>query len=447
MNLPARQPVPEGVKSGSDLTPLVDRLLSRGDRSLLREIGRFAESRGWKVYSVGGSVRDLLLGSGENFDLDILVEEHGLEFARLFARSIGGSCKLYRRFATAMVITRRGRRIDVTTTRGEVYPAPGSLPEIVPGSLEEDIHRRDFTINALAFSLNPGSFGRLIDLTGGVADLEAGIIRVLHRQSFRDDPTRIFRAVRFRQRLGFTIEPRTEELIRTAVDLRLFEEVSPERLRHELELIFREPDPPGAVEAMAGYDQLRFIHPRLRLGEAGRAYLDRLAAQLSWFQETFPRETVSPWRVCFGALVYRLDPADLKETAEKFNLSKRFFEQLRSARKDEAAVAEMLSAAEEPLPSRLSALLRGRGPEVWLIMLARCGAPEAVSRFRRYLTRYRFVSGEVTGRDLECLGLPPSPVYRPILEELLSARLDGRISSREEELDLARRLIDKSPRR
>ncbi|MDP8235323.1 MAG: hypothetical protein P9M08_02965 [Candidatus Erginobacter occultus] len=387
MNLPARQPVPDGVKSGSDLTPLVDRLLTRGDRSLLREIGRFAESRGWKVYSVGGSVRDLLLGSGENFDLDILVEEHGLEFARLFARSIGGSCKLYRRFATAMVITRQGQRIDVTTTRGEVYPAPGSLPEVVPGSLEEDIHRRDFTINALAFSLNPGGFGRLIDLTGGVADLKAGIIRVLHRQSFRDDPTRIFRAVRFRQRLGFTIEPRTEELIRTAVDLRLFEQVSPERLRHELELIFREPDPPGAVEAMAGYDQLRFIHPRLRLGEAGRAFLDRLAAQLSWFQETFPREAVSPWRVYFGALVYRLDPAGLQETAEKFNLSRRFFEGLRSARKDETAVAEMLSAAEEPPSSRLSALLRGRGPEVWLIMLARCGTPAAVSRFRRYLTR------------------------------------------------------------
>ncbi len=447
MNLAASHPVSGEIKPGSDLTPLLDRLLPPRDRALMEEIGRFADSRGWKVYSVGGSVRDLLLGSGRNFDLDILVEEHGLEFARLFARSVGGTCKLYRRFATAMVILRGGRRIDVTTTRGEVYPEPGALPEIVPGSLEEDIHRRDFTINALAFSLNRDCFGRLIDLTGGVADLKAGKIRVLHERSFRDDPTRIFRAVRFRQRLGFAVEPRTEELIRTAVDLRLFETVSPERLRHELELIFAEPDPPGAVAAMAGYDQLRFIHPRLKMGEGTKSFLERLGTELTWFKKTFPRETVSPWRVYFGALISRLDPDDLLETAGKFNLSRRFFEQLRRARDDRAAIAETLSKEEEPLPSRVCALLSGRSPEIWLILLARITSGPAIRRFRRFLTRYRFVSGEVTGRDLRVLGLPPGPAYRPILEELLAARLDGRIGSREEEISLARRLIDKYPHR
>lgn len=444
MNSSTHQRDPGEIKSGPDLISLIDRLLSPRDRSLLQEIGRLADSKGWRVYSVGGSVRDLLLGSGENFDLDILVEEHGLEFARLFARAVGGSCKLYRRFATAMVIMKGGRRIDVTTTRGEIYPHPGALPEIVPGSLEEDIHRRDFTINALAFSLNHGRFGRLIDLTGGAADLKAGVIRVLHEQSFRDDPTRIFRAVRFRQRLGFTIEPRTEELIRTAVDLRLFEQVSPERLRHELELIFQEPDPPGAVEAMARYDQLRFIHPRLVLPECSRPFLDRLSLHLDWFRETFPREPVSSWRVYFGALIYRLDPSDLKETAERFNLSRRFLEQLQSAREDEPAVEEALAVEDDPPPSRVYSLLRGRSPEVWLIMMARSGSAPAASRVRRFLTDYRSVAGEVSGRDLESLGLPPSPAYRSILEELLLARLDGRVRSREEELSLARRLIDKS---
>lgn len=443
MNSSIPQPVAGEIKPGFNLTPLLDRLLSPRDRSLLGEIGRFADSRGWKVYSVGGSVRDLLLGLGKNFDLDILVEEHGLEFARLFARSVGGTCKLYRRFATAMVILRGGIRIDVTTTRGEVYPEPGSLPEIIPGSFEEDIHRRDFTINALAFSLNRELFGRLIDLTGGVADLQAGMIRVLHEQSFRDDPTRIFRAVRFRQRLGFTVEPRTEELIRTAVDLRLFETVSPERLRHELELIFAEPDPPGAVVTMARYDQLRFIHPRLQIAEGTRSFLEQLGKELIWYRQSFPREAISPWRVYFGALIFQLAPDDLRQTAEKFNLSRRFLEQLLRCREAQTVVLETLSGEEEPLPSQICDLLEGCGAEIWLILLARITSGVAIQRFRQFLTRYRFVSGEVTGQDLESLGLTPGPAYRPILEELLAARLDGRISSREEEFSLARRLIDK----
>jgi len=446
MNAPVRQPLPGEVKPGDDLSPLIDRLLPSGDRSILRRIGRFADDRGWKVYSVGGAVRDLLLGKGENFDLDILVEEHGLEFARLFAREVRGSCKLYRRFATAMVIMKGGRRIDVTTTRGEVYHHPAALPEVVPGSLEEDLRRRDFTINALAFPLNAEHFGSLIDLVGGAADLRAGVIRVLHEESFRDDPTRIFRAVRFRQRLNFIIEPRTEELIRTAVDLRLFEKVSPERLRHELELIFAEPDPPGAVEAMAGYDQLRFIHPRLALPEGDRSFLRRLARHLAWFLRVFPGEPVSSWRVYFGGLIYRLPPPGLAATAKKFNLSRRFAEQLRSARDDEASIIKELSAKIQPAPSRIVALLRGRSPEVLLIMLAR-GGPESEERFRRFLTEYRRVRPEVSGRDLEELGLPPGPAYRQVLEELLFARLDGRIQTRGEELALARRLIDRSGRR
>ncbi len=447
MNPAARQPGPGPVEPGADLTPLIDRYLPPADRSLLRRIGRFADLQGWKVYSVGGAVRDLLLGSGDNFDLDILVEEHGLEFARLFAREVRGTCKLYRRFATAMVIMRGGRRIDVTTTRGETYPRPGALPEVVPGSLEEDLRRRDFTINALAFSLNAGRFGRLIDLSGGAADLKAGIIRVLHQRSFRDDPTRIFRAVRFRQRLGFTIEPRTEELIRTAVDLRLFEQVTPERLRHELELIFREPDPPGAVEAMARYDQLRFIHPRLAVTRQTRPFLERLGDHLAWYENTFPGEPVSRWRVYFGGLIYNLSPGDLLRTAEKFNLSRRFSDQLRAAREDEPEIRQVLLAPADPAPSRVHSLLRGRCPEVTLILMARLGSERSADRFRRFLTGYRQVTGEVSGRDLADLGLPPGPAYRPILEELLAARLDGRVGTREEELDLARRLIDKSPQR
>ncbi|MEA1928822.1 MAG: hypothetical protein U9N73_11510, partial [Candidatus Auribacterota bacterium] len=177
-----------------DLTPLLQERLPPGRLEILRSIGRLADKLGWKVYCVGGSVRDLLLDKSI-FDLDILVEEHGLKFARRFARAEKGFSKLYRRFATAMVILPGGIKIDITTTRGESYSEPGALPQVIPGNLEEDIRRRDFTINTLAFSLNRDKFGRLIDFTGGLEDLKKKIIRVLHADSFRDDPTRIFRAV------------------------------------------------------------------------------------------------------------------------------------------------------------------------------------------------------------------------------------------------------------
>ncbi len=297
------------------LRPDLSRILGRA--------GRFADEKGWNSYLVGGSVRDLLLDRA-TLDLDILVEEHGLEFARGFARAENGYFKLYRRFATAMVILPGARRIDITTTRSERYPHPGALPEVLPGSLEEDLARRDFTINALAVSLNRGNFGELIDLSGGERDLKHGVIRVLHENSFRDDPTRIFRAVRFQQRLGFTIEPVTEKLIRTAVNLKMFEKVSSERLRHELELIFREPSPPEAVETMARYNELRFIHPRLRYSEDLKRRFVGIKNHSLWFQNAFPAEDISLFRLYFGALIFSLSRPALSETGNKFNISKKF---------------------------------------------------------------------------------------------------------------------------
>lgn len=425
-----------------DLRPIIRESLSTRRLNALHSIGRFADSRGWKVYCVGGSVRDLLM-KRDLIDLDILVEEHGLEFALRFARKVRGSHKLYRRFATAMVIMPGGIKVDITTTRGEIYPEPGALPEILPGSLEDDLRRRDFTINAMAFSLNRDRFGRLIDLSGGMDDLSTGIIRVLHAESFQDDPTRIFRAVRFQQRLGFTIEPRTEELIRTAVDHRLFEKVSPERLRHELELIFKEPDPPGAIESMARYDELRFIHPRLTYSGKLRSQLIRIKREYAWFRETFPDEGISSFRLYFGSLISPLSVASLAETGKKFNLSRRFLDQMLSMKREEEERERILASPGDLPPSRIYSRLRGRNREIVLIMMSRSASDTAVRRIKNYLTDYRFETTEVGGKELKKLGLPPGSEYKRILNELLFARLDGEVRSREEELRLVSRIIDK----
>nr|HPJ72753.1 hypothetical protein [bacterium] len=380
----------------ANLAPEAERILPRRLMEILRSAGEFAAARGWRAYAVGGMVRDLLLGI-PSVDLDILVEEHGLEFARQWSASRKGKVKLYRRFATAMVVT-RGCKVDITTTRGERYPVPGALPEILPGSLEDDLRRRDFTINALAFSIAPGDFGDLVDVCGGLVDLKEKTIRVLHEGSFRDDPTRVFRAVRFQQRLGFSLDPGTEILIRTAVDEGMFDRVSPERLRREIELILEEDSPHRAVEAMAGYDELRFIHPRLRFTPTLLDALRRLEREEAWHRNLFPGREMSRWRIFFGGLVWELALVDLEAAVRRFNLADGFRLGLLRGR----GLSAELSSGEDWSPSRLSVRLDRLPPEVILILASRHPAREEM--IRRYLAEWRELRPALDGAALRALG-------------------------------------------
>jgi len=434
-SLPKERPV--------EISGLIRTRVASRHLRLLEQAGKLAAARGWKAYAVGGMVRDVLLGLN-NFDLDILVEEHGLEFARLWAEQSGGAFKLYRRFATAMVVI-SGVKIDVTTTRSERYPLPGSLPEVVPGSLEEDIFRRDFTINALAFSLNPTRFGRLIDLCGGWDDLQAGLIRVLHPRSFRDDPTRIFRAVRFQQRFGFRVESRTEELIRTAVSEEMFSRVSSERLRRELELIFKEPAPVRAIELMAGYDQLRFIHPSLsRLGMNARP-VERLEKEIAWFSGLFPDEKVASWRLFLVVLSWELADFEFAEVTRTFNLSERL---VRSALAARAREGEIRARAFDPSSPRsaLAEVLDGLLPEVILILASRVEQENLRDSLRRYLAEDRLVLPALRGRDLIELGVAPGPEIGRIERLLRAARLDGEVGNLAQEQALVLKLVDRDCR-
>ncbi|MEA1929028.1 MAG: hypothetical protein U9N73_12550, partial [Candidatus Auribacterota bacterium] len=226
-------------------------------------------------------------------------------------------------------------------------------------------------------------------------------------------------------------------------NLQLFERVSPERLRRELELIFNEPDPPGAIDSMARYDELRFIHPRLLYSEDLKSQLVRLKRELSWFKNEFSGEDISPVRLYFGALIFFLSRSNLQKTGEKFNFSRKFLGQLIALKKREENLLQVLSSKSEVRPGRVYSLLRGLESEVILIIMARSGSEQAVSRIKKYFEEYRSVSTEVSGVDLKEMGIPPGPEYKIILDELLQARLNGRIQSKEEELRLAHQLVDK----
>ena len=210
-------PTGPNTDSGVDLAERCRTCVSPTLQELLHTAARTADTHGVRVYAVGGFVRDVLLGVHDE-DLDLTVEGDGVAFARHLAAATDGLCKGPSAFGTAVVIARDGHKIDVATARRETYKHPAALPVVEPGTIRDDLFRRDFSINTLAFALNGPEAFILIDWYGGSADLAEGVIRVLHNRSFRDDPTRMFRAIRLEQRFGFILHRHTLRLLRRAVD-------------------------------------------------------------------------------------------------------------------------------------------------------------------------------------------------------------------------------------
>ncbi|MBF0331453.1 MAG: CCA tRNA nucleotidyltransferase [Candidatus Omnitrophica bacterium] len=276
-------------------------LLPRNIQDLLRQVSAFADTQGVRAYLVGGMVRDLLLGM-QSTDIDIVVEGDACIVARHWADKLGAELSLHEKFRTAALTFKDGLIIDVVTARRETYARGGALPDIVPSSLKDDILRRDFKINGMALGLNVNDFGILYDHAGGLKDLEAKLIRVLHSGSFVDDPTRILRAARYAVRFGFQLDALTHDLLGEAVRVDVFKTITAPRYFLELRRILEEKDPVPALDFLLSWDALRYISygvaERVRLIEAG----------------------VTGWETRLGILLSGLAPLKAQEIMMGFNI-------------------------------------------------------------------------------------------------------------------------------
>ena len=227
--------------------------IPRSARAVLQAVGEFAARLGTPAYAVGGCVRDWCLGRPGR-DLDIAVEGDGIALARAWAAAWPGALTVHEQFGTAAVIRPRGtpRRADFAMCRRETYAAPAAYPRVTPGRLEDDLFRRDFTINAMALALSPDAFGTVVDPFGGRRDLAGRWLRVLHPRSFRDDPSRILRGVRFAARFHLRWELRTRAALREAVAEGWLGRLNAGRVRRELEYMLDEPDPRACLRELAG---------------------------------------------------------------------------------------------------------------------------------------------------------------------------------------------------
>jgi len=375
------------------------------------------------AYLVGGAVRDLLLG-GAPVDIDIAIEGDARSTARALAERLGGEAREYERFGTADVIV-KGQTLHLVSTREESYDAPGELPRVTQASLSEDLRRRDFTVNAMAIGLTGDDLGHLYDPYGGLGDLEARVIRVMHDRSFVDDPTRLLRAVRYGTRLGFALEPETERLAREAVAGDALSTVSGARIRDELMDLLREADAPTGIERMRDLEIHTALHPELdpdpelvasaALGAAAIG-ADRGVSALAALVENAP-EALDLWLADLNL------PADERDAASRA-----------------ARVAPRIAMAlrkSEHTPSELRELLAREPLEALALALALQAPSEPVLS---WVTNLRNVGLEISGADLLAAGVPEGPAIGHALEETLRRKLDGLVSGRDQELDTALQL-------
>ncbi len=378
---------------------------------------------------MGGSVRDLLLGL-EQKDVDVSVVGDGVALAELTARETGATPATTGRFGTATLLSAEaGVCLDFVTARKETYPFPGALPVVEAGTLADDLARRDFTINALAVPIDAGGFGSLVDPHGGLADLEARLVRVLHSRSFRDDPTRIFRAVKLSERLGFTVEHGTLDLIRQAVREGALATISTERAVRELLLIMEEPNAGAMLRRLDGLGALAAVDPELawkRRPEDVRP-LELEQPDLSPQQR---RNT------CLAAIAadYAGDPQGAEALARRLHLQANAVRLMRDA----AQLAQILPrlGEGEMQPSEIYRLLHGLDIEA-IAAYGRLAtaeqSPLAHQRLTLYLTTLRHVKPQLKGDYLHSLGIEPGPVYGRAMSALRDALLDGVVQSSEDE--------------
>jgi tRNA nucleotidyltransferase (CCA-adding enzyme) len=420
--------------------------LPRARTSLLRALGNLADEGGVSLYLVGGVVRDLLL-KREIWDLDLTVEGDGIAFARLVADRYRAGLAVFERFATARLAFPDGLKIDIATTRRESYAQPALLPTVQPASIEADLFRRDFTVNALAVQLNPQQFGRMLDPYGGQRDLRAHTLRVLHDGSFQDDPTRIFRAIRFEQRFGFRLEPATLRLLAQAASTNLIQRLSGPRLQNEILLLFTERDPVRAIARLEQLKLLRFLHRRLSYTKSVQRTVTAVHSELAWWLRRFQDSVIGRPIVYLMALSSESSPAVVAAMIRRLALSREQAKKVSSGGRSVDRALKRLTDPGTVRPSQAYRLLEDFSDEALVLLLAKQRSTQSsvgFSLLKRRIVAYmknKAVKTTLTGRDLQIMGIAPGPKYKTILGKLLDARIDGMVTTEEEERAFVRKWL------
>ncbi|WP_342349125.1 CBS domain-containing protein [uncultured Nitrospira sp.] len=417
-------------------------------QALLQTIEKVADTQEVAAFLVGGFVRDFLMNI-PNFDLDVVIEGDGIRFGKALAQELKAEWTIHERFGTVSIALPKTLNIphmhhlDIATARTEYYEYPTALPTVERSSIKKDLYRRDFTINALAIRLN-GTPGELLDFFGGRRDIKDRIVRVLHSLSFVEDPTRVFRAIRFEQRFGFQISKETQHFIQQAQTMELFHRLSGTRLGNELIHILEEPEPAKGIQRLSQFKLFPFIHPKLHWKEPAPTLFASGEKILAWHEVESAKPDTERWLLYALAWFESLGNTELVKTWKRLGFPQR----------TTATVGEFLQAQSTLIrtlnrkhlaPSEIYDLLKPWPKEVVLFLMAKAQSKPtihaAMERIRDYLTTFQHVVITVTGHDLEDMGLPKGPAYRRVLDRIFKAKLDSLVVTQEDEYRLAKTFI------
>ncbi len=429
--------IPSFVRKKNIANLLTERL-PRGITSILKNLGEIADEIDLNAYLVGGLVRDVII-KRENLDVDIVIEGDGIQFAKAFADHSSAKLRSYPKFGTAVVIMPDSFKIDIATARIEHYESPAAPPEVMLSSLKRDLFRRDFTINTLAVHLNKGHYGTLVDHFGGMRDIKERSIRVLHNLSFVEDPTRILRAIRFEQRFGFKIGKLTESLIQNAIDIHCFENLSGQRFFSELKLMLMEEDPIRIIERMNGFRLLKYISPELKLTEELGDVLTKIKGIVVWFNLLYLGVTYEPWKVYFLGLTSYLSETAMDNLAERMQIYDREVLDLISARLEARQALKELSRIRDKDNYSIYRILSPLCPEILLCSMAEARNERVKKIISTFFTKLRGTEVRLKGKDLINMGFKPGPLFKEIFEDILAAKLQGEVPTKEDEIEFVNR--------
>lgn len=448
---------PKGLNlDNKDISTLLQNNLLPDHINFLQLIAGQSSHLKMPIYLVGGFVRDLLLHHA-SFDFDFVVEGDAISLAKSLQSTYQGKISTHKRFGTAKWIIKDNSQLlinlpeeyvkfdlekfpqslDFISARTEFYTYPTALPEVERSSIKLDLHRRDFSINTLALRLDGRHFGELYDYWGGLADLENGLIRVLHSLSFVDDPTRLIRAVRFEQRFQFAIETRTLQLLTEATDL--IQQVSGDRLRHELNLILQEKNPLPALNRLDGLGLLKSIHPDLFFREP-----------ISWKIIKILDSTIEPWwgipenigiLTAQAALIYITWFSELgksyKSICKRLRMPAMIAENITRNRQFQKIAGNLTDLK----PSEITESLESYPHFVLFLNFILCDNENLRQILLKFITHWQMVKPFTNGEDLRDRGIKPGPNYKQILNQLRSAWLDEEITTVEQELLLLEAIL------
>ena len=408
-------------------------------RSFLNQASALAGSLDCRIYLVGGVVRDLLLKKGV-FDLDVVVEGDAIDFVQALSDKLGLKFKKHHAFGTASVYFGK-HKVDFATARKEYYTGWGVLPVVQPSNLKDDLFRRDFTINAMAISLNKGDYGRLVDYYEGLSDLKKGLIRVLHNNSFLDDPTRILRALRFQQRFSFRIEPVTAGFLKQALELDSISLVHPHRLRDELVLILKEPKPAKYIKQINKLIGFSFMSPKLTLQAGDYKLFSSIERSISFYVKKFKKHRkLDYWIIYLMGLMVKLPQKDIITFLKKFDFRKGERMRILSAKTYLRSVKKLDKSLK---PHRVYCLLDAMSFESIIFFHAYYPQRAIRKNIELFLSKLVNTRLKVKGNDLKKLGFKPSNLYSDVLEKVLYSKIDKGLRSKQQEMEEVTRVFSR----